>query len=127
MGVMLFQQPQKGFDLALAHMLLLIAVMVFFGVLYYTRRFPGIESYRQAAGVAETHGGQIIILSVLGVLFSVMTVGFGYYIVDGRIDGTIKADDATVTMIFGFMSGTAGGIWGALIKTMSAPATASKE
>lgn len=116
---------QKGFDLAIGHGLILVVFLVFMGFLWWTKRLPTIDSYKQASAVAETHGGQIIILTILGALFSFMTVGFGYYVIDGRIDGTLKSDDATVIQIFGFMSGTAGAIWGALIKTMSAPAVSS--
>ena len=116
---------QKGFDLAIGHGLLLVMFLVFVGILYWMQRLPTVETYRQASQVAETHGGQIIILTCLALFFFLVSMGFVYYTMDALIDGTIKPDNALVMVIITWITSSAfGATMGALIKTMSAPATA---
>jgi hypothetical protein len=113
---------EKGFDLAIGHSLILVVLGAYIALLYWTRRLPTIDTYREAAKVAETHGGQIVILATLTVFFFLVSMGFAYYTMDALIDGTIKPDNALVMVILTWMTGGAfGATMGALIKTMSAP------
>ena len=117
----------KGFDLSIWHSLLLVVAIAFVALLYWTGRLPTIETYRQLALIAETHGGQIIILTALTAFFFLVSMGFAYYTMDALIDGTIKPDNALVMVILTWATGGAfGATIGALIKTMSAPAGESR-
>ena len=114
---------QKGFDLAIGHSLILIAILIFLAFMYWNKRLPTVETFRNASTVAETHGGQIIILTTMALVFFIVSMGFAYYIMDAIIDQTIKPDNAMVMVMLNWVTGAAfGNVMGALIKTMSAPA-----
>ena len=94
--------------------------MLIIVALYLLGRLPGIDQFKQFASIADTHGGNIAILTCMSVFFFAVGIGFSYYVVDLLEDKTITPDNTMIMLLIQWITGTAfGGTMGALIKTLN--------
>lgn len=100
--------------LPIALLLVLWAVMQWYG------KLPTTDAIQDLATVLATKGGNIMILTSMGLIFFFAGLRLIYYCLSLSIDGKVSTDNAVMMLAITFVTGTAfGGTQGALLKTMT--------
>jgi predicted small integral membrane protein len=95
-----------------------------FVVLLWKNKLPSIEGFSQFVQLADTRGGNIIILSVFTFISLVWAIRFGYYSIHAInraiATGAAPPPDTAIQLMMSWLTGSvSSGFMGALIKTMT--------
>lgn len=101
-----------------------IIVFVTLVILFANNKLPTIDGFARFVALADSKGGNILILLILTMWTITMSVRFGYYAIHAlhaaQVSGTPPSSDAVYQVILTWLTGSvSSGFMGALIKTMS--------
>lgn len=98
----------------------LIGAVIVYLVLAYRRLLPSVDSLQSLATVANTKGGNILVLLFLTLVFFFTGIGLIYWSLNRMVEGKLSADNAVLMMGLSFVLGTAfGGSFSSMLKVMS--------
>jgi hypothetical protein len=106
-------------DPGMYHLWIAVGAVIFLAVLYWTNKLPSLETIQKFSLIADSRGGNILILLVLTVLFFLVSIGFAYFVMDALIDQKLTQENTLALLLVNWLTGGVfGAALGALIKTL---------
>lgn len=101
--------------------LVIFFILVLCGLVLQLRgKAPKMSSMREFVNLANTRGGNIVVLSVFSIWFFQSSMRLFYYAFDEVAEKRLTVDNALIMMALQFVTGAAfGGAFGAMLKTMT--------